>query len=132
MKKLLLSVVAVLAMSASFANAALEPISGDDVYFGQANLAKASDTVEASLNMSQKSTIDHVVKNIDLQVMNMNNPAAIQANAQTLANALPKMDASGKLHVQLQGSNITYGTINMGMGDFTKLPIFNEAPNINR
>ena len=135
MKKVLLSMVAAVAMSMSFsANAALEPIDGADVYFGQANLSNvdAVSDRDIQVNLNQK-TLDHAVKNInDVQLLKVNSPALNQANAQTLMNALPKVDGSGRLHINLQGSSITYGTINMGMGDLTKIPQFKEQPVINR
>ena len=135
MKKILLSVVAVISISVSVTvNSALQPIDGADVHFGQANLSQASDVsgVNVAVNTQQKA-VDHVSRNLDAQMVNLNNnPAVNQASSQTMMNALPKVDASGQLHIQLQGSSITYGTINMGMGDFTKIPAFKEAPTINR
>lgn len=135
MKKVLLSMVAVVAMSMSIsANAALEPIDGANVYFGQANLSSIDPVLDQDIQFSlNQKNLDHAVKNInDVQLLKINSPAFDQTNAQTLMNALPKVDGSGRLHINLQGSSITYGTINMGMGDLTKMPQFKETPVINR
>ena len=134
MKKILLSAVAVLAMGMSFsASAALEPINGSDVYLTQGGLSPTVDVVGQDIVvLANQQAVDHVAKAVDARMMQVSNSAVTHGNAQTLMDALPKVGADGRLRIDLKGSSISYQTINMGMGDFTKMPNIREAPTINR
>lgn len=60
----------------------------------------------------------------------LNTPMA-KGSLQDLTSALPKVEANG-VNIQLQGQSISYGVMDVGMGDFAKGGVFNKMPEIKR
>lgn len=127
MKKILFSLVVAMTATATFA--ALEPINEGGVYFGQTALVQDADNLKPDLANMQTKAVDMASHNLADPRALANNPTMERATMQTLTSALPQMTADG-LKIQLQGSTISYGTINMSTGDLTKMPMLKEMPTI--
>lgn len=124
MKKMLLSVVAMVAMSISFAaNAALEPINESSIYFAQTVANQNLNTAKPDLAVVNTKVLDNFSHNMnEARFIAMQNTTS-NATADTLTKHLPSMGSNGAIQINIGSDVVSYKTIDMNMGDLTKLNI---------
>lgn len=113
-----------------FAHADLQRINEASVFIADNKLALNSE-------LSSPDTIKNIGKVGDIHNNHLNNTQNLALNsnlkgtAQDVSSVLPKMMSNG-LKIQIPSQTVSYGTINMGMGEissgaaFTKLPEFKK------
>lgn len=113
-----------------FAYADLQKINEAEVFIADNTLALQSDA-------ATQHSIKNVSKEEHLQNKNLNHTQnlalapTIQAKSQDLISALSQMTPNG-LKIQIPSQTVSYGTINMGMGDIAKGSGFTQLPDLRK